>query len=245
MVKRLFVVAGQKYEPDWLVDDMRSNMSWADRVCIVDTRSRTKEYWIHEGQYRQLQRQELIRAGIKAGDWVLVTSPDERLEKNAEERIRDFIDRPQNGSAVGVLKLWEMFTPNEYRTDGIWGRKVRPRLYMFAKNQKFANRRIQTRPTPIGNYRNVVLPVNLYHLKMIEPENRIARAEAYKKTDPRYHYQSRNSGAFAKIDQEGKFKRLGYDYLSDIEGMVLETIPAGREYTPPYTKPYYFEPKDL
>ncbi len=237
---KIFVVAGWKYEPEWLVEDMKENMSWADQICIVDTRNRRSEYWIHEGEYRMLQRKALENAGIQDWDWVFVTSPDERLERRASYILRQLIKEKKK--AIYSFNLKEMFTPNKYRIDGIWGRKARPRLYPYLKKQRFSRKRIQQAPTPRGNYDKLKVDLNIYHLKMIEPANRTARADAYKKTDPNYRFQRKTSRAFEKIDPEGKFKKLGYDYLSDTEGMKLEVIPKGREYSPLYNKKYIFNP---
>lgn len=59
--------------------------------------------------------------------------------------------------------------------------------------------------------------IDLYHLKMITPERRRARAALYNRLDP-----------------ERRMQPIGYDYLADDEGAVLEQIPPGREYHPPH-----------
>jgi hypothetical protein len=56
---------------------------------------------------------------------------------------------------------------------------------------------------------------NLYHLKMITPERRTARAALYNHLDP-----------------ERRMQAIGYDYLADDEGAELELIASGREYHP-------------
>lgn len=234
---RLYVVGGQWQEPDELVADWRESFSWADAICIVDDRHRTT--WRNEGQYRKLQRQELQKAGIQTGDWVFVTSPDERLEVGAEKIIREEIEKPL-GLRTYSFDLKEMFTPTEYRIDGIWGLKTRPRLYPYLPGQIFSTRRIQQSPIPRSTYtqkyKRLKLDLNIYHLKMIEPENREQRVEQYKKTDPNYQFQRRNNPKLKEIDKEGRFEKLGYDYLADLDGMILEELPKGREFTPKYRR---------
>lgn len=233
----MYVVAGWWKEPAHLVEDMKENLAWADKICIVDDRHR--KTWRHEGEYRLLQREELQKAGIRPWDWVLVTSPDERWEKKAETVIRNIAQYKRR--TIYRFHLKEMFTPTEYRVDGIWGRKTRPRLYPYLPDQVFSKKRIQQPPTPAGNYGRRLLDINIYHLKNIEPESREGRAEAYKKTDPNYIHLPRNARSVKAIDPEGKYERLGYDYFKDTEGIKLQKIPKRRQFTPAYTKPYIFK----
>ncbi len=231
---RLFAVAGWKYEPDFLVEQMKENLHWFNEICVVDTRHRKNEFWIHEGEYRLLQRKALEDAGIREGDWVYVTSPDERLEDRAESIIKNAIKKV-TAPTIFRFRLREMWTPNEYRIDGIWGKKTRPRLYPYLPDQKFSNKRIQQPPTPIGEYNRVSLNLNIYHLKMINPRNRTARVKAYKKTDPEYKYLRRNNSAkWQRVDPQHKFLNQGYNYLLDESGIKLKRVSELRKFTPTY-----------
>lgn len=210
---------GIKYEPDWLVHELMKNLSWVDDFAIVDCRKR-KELWIHEGEYRRLQRKE---ARAKGADWILTTSPDERWEKDAWQKIAPLIDGHKD-RVIFQFMLREMYTPDTYRTDGIWGQKLRPRLYPMLPGQKILNRRIQCPSYPQNSdYHIEDVDVNIYHLKMIEVENRRKRAEMFNLLDPTRKYQG-----------------VGYDYLMDEEAAEFEKIPEGREYTPKYRK-YIFK----
>lgn len=239
---RLVAVFGIKYEPQWLVDELIENLKgWVDDFAIVDCRYRKDELWIHEGQYRVLQREAYMALDA---DWVLVTSPDERFEDRAGDIIRPLIDGKKD-RIIYEFPLREMFTPTKYRTDGIWGRKTRPRLFPVLPGQTFTNRSIQSSPTPNdGSYTKQLLDVNLYHLKMIEPENRDMRAIVYEKLDPNYRLQNPNAARWKRLDPEGKFRKDGYHYLAKTEGMELELIPKGREFSPAYTKKYIFDVPD-
>lgn len=234
---RIIVTYGIKYEPQWLVDEMRENLSWCDGFAEVDCRSRTHEMWIDEREYRQLQREACAKLDA---DWVLVTSPDERWEKSAEMFIRKVVE--MNRRRIYYFPLREMWSPNEYRVDGIWGRKTRPRLYPFLPGQRMTRKPIQSAPVPIdkGYKRRLLRQVNLYHLKMIEPESRRSRALAYEALDPNYRWGKKERSKLARIDPEGKFNDLGYHYLYDETGLRLETIPEGRGFEPAYTRRYVF-----
>ena len=52
---------------------------------------------------------------------------------------------------------------------------------------------------------------------MITQERRQARADLYNHLDP-----------------DGSMQKIGYDYLADETGAVLEKIPPGREFHPPH-----------
>lgn len=215
-------MCGWKYEPDWMIDQMKENMSWVDEFVIYDTRDKD-ELWHHEGHYRLVLR-EMARE--KKADWVLVCAADERYEKNAGEIIRPLIDY-SNDNFVYSFKMRELFHPKWYRVDGIWENKARDRLYPLKDTQKMSFMPIQSPPTPVGGLERVDVDVNIYHLKMIEPENRTLRTRVFEKLDPKHIYQP-----------------MGYEYLDDEREAVLERIPEGREYYPKYKK-YVFEvPED-
>lgn len=237
-------VFGWKFEPEWLIRDMKRNLApWVDSFAVVDCRWRRSELWINEGHYRQLQRKA---ARWKRADWVLVTSPDERWEDGAGEIIRPLIDGKKD-KVVYKFHLREMWTPTAYRVDKLWGRKLRGRLYPFLPEQRMSTRRIQSGPTPIidGSYQVRLLDLNIYHLKMIEPENRVLRAEVFEALDPDYKHQTRDPAKLSwrrrQLDPEGVLLREGYHYLYNEEGIELEEIPEGHGYSPPYTRPYRFE----
>lgn len=233
---RVFVVAGWRYEPAWLVRDFKANLAWADKVIIVDDRSRTDELWVNEGKYRIMQRQALERAGIKAGDWVLVTSPDERWPVDAGARIREFVATYAGRKVIGAFPLREMWSNTHYRVDGMWGSKTRPRLFPYLPGQRFTKKKIQTVPVPIDkSYRRVMLDdVPIYHLENVDPRSRAERAIVYEALSPGSQRKAASSSHWRKHDPTGQYiRRYGYAYLADSRGAVLEPVPPGAIYPPP------------
>lgn len=216
---KLVAVCGHKYEPSWLVDQMHENLSgWVDEVIVHDNRSDDK-LWMHEGEYRLKLREMAKKAGA---DWILITSPDERWEKDAGKIIRPLIDYNKD-KVIYNFNLREMFSPTHYRIDGVW-KKYRRRLYPLLPNQIIKYQPIQCPSMPQNaDYEVKDVDVNIYHLKMIEPANRRLRTEVFKLLDP-----------------TNRFQGIGYDYLCDEYGCMLEEIPEGREYFPEYKK-YIFE----
>lgn len=224
---RVFAVAGWRYEPEWLVAEMRRNLSWCDEVVIVDDRARTGELWIHEGEYRGLQRRALLEAGIREWDWVLVTSPDERWSSDAASIIHQLVRNRLR--YVWSFPLREMWTPTMWRLDGQWGRKRRPRLYPFLIGQAFDQRRIQTQPIPVeGGYqvRSVQRPA-IYHLENIDPAGRLERVLVYDALSPGSHELDPPPAKWLKVDPERQYiARYGYAYLCDPRGVRLAPIPT-------------------
>lgn len=244
---RIFAVAGWRYEPEWLVDELRENLAWVDELVIVDDRARTGELWVHEGKYRKMQRAALIEAGIKPWDWVLVTSPDERWERSAGRVIRRLIQRRTR--TIFSFPLKEMWTRCHYRVDGQWGAKWRPRLYPFLPNQRFTSQKIQTSPTPLGRSyrRRRVSTVTLYHLENVLPFSRAERAIVYEALSPGSQRRAAASRRWRRHDRSGKYmRRYGFAYLADPRGAVLRPVPRGRGFVPAVTEPYRFEvPEEL
>jgi hypothetical protein len=216
---KLVACFGIKYEPQWLVDELIQNLSpFVDDFAILDDRDRTHELWRNEAEYRQVLRQKAFDLNA---DWILWTSPDERWCNNAKIVIPPLLHTEKD--IVYVFKLYEMYTPTQYRSDGIWDRKQRPRLYRLKEGQNVGTNPIQTRSYPLEYSRVPIQNVGIYHLKHIEEQNRINRADVFQALDPNNDYQ-----------------KIGYDYLKNDEGIELKKIP--RLYQPMYEKSYIFDP---
>jgi len=161
------------------------------------------------------RRRALLGAAFEAGaDWILAMDPDERLEKAVADRIGELTSRSRR-VAWGFRTL-EMYTPASYRIDGAWGQKMQHRLFHAYHPDRYRSPDLHGAwfPEDLGlKLRDSGL--NLYHLKMIEPKRRTARRDLYNHLDPDRRHQD-----------------IGYDYLADESGAVLETIPPGREYFP-------------
>lgn len=168
------------------------------------------------------RRHALIEAAHAVGaQWILAVDPDERFEVGAAKTIRKLVRVP--GCVCWTFELKELYTPTAYRIDGLWGRKRQKRLFPIFDSQfpiaergTFNSRPLHDHWVP-PTYSTLHSRLNLYHLKMIEPARRIARSELYNALDPHRHYQ-----------------QVGYDYLRDDDGAVLEPIPADRHYLPPH-----------
>jgi hypothetical protein len=194
-----------------LVPDLLSNLTGiADAIIYHDDRHNHAP-WYNEGEVRGSL---IARARDLGAEWALGIDPDERLEVSSAIVIREVLNH--RDKAVYGFRLREMWHPDYYRIDGIWGRKRQYRLFPLLPNQEFQSLPVHSPWMPVRPCCDVLnLDLNIYHLKMIDPESRARRRDLYKSLDP-----------------ERRIQGIGYDYLTDESGLILERIPAGREFIP-------------
>lgn len=168
-----------------------------------------------------LLRRKLIEAAWKYdADWLLGIDADERVEdgfrRRAEEAMRRADLEGHRAYWVHWLELWE---PARCRVDGIWSTKRKACLFRSSRDHRFHSRRIHTHwaslPEPADGW--PAADLRIYHLRMIDPADRLARVQRYRRLDPDLVWQP-----------------MGYDYLLDEEGLELRDIEHGRGYTPPW-----------
>ncbi|MDI6773268.1 MAG: glycosyltransferase [bacterium] len=154
-------------------------------------------------------------------DWLIAIDADERLERRFRERAIAEIARAEQAGylafAVRFRELWG--SPDTYRVDGIWGRKAQARFFRARLDHEFDTRPLHSHWAPLNSKQAERYPTAdlvIYHLRMIEQGDRLARRDRYMQRDPHNQWQ-----------------RVGYEYLTEEEGLRLERLPAGREYDPP------------
>ena len=168
------------------------------------------------------RRHALIEAAHAAGaNWILAVDPDERFEDRLKDRMVELTAK--RGRFAWSFNFREMYSPTEYRVDGLWGRKRQRRLFPIfdglfpiAERHSFSTKPFHGEWAPNG-YKIRHSHVNLYHLKMIAPARREARRDLYNALDP---------------DRE--FQKIGYDYLADETGARFERMAPQRAYSPPH-----------
>lgn len=200
-----------------LVPDLLTNIRpMVDGWISFDDRAATEEF-----SDEPRRRRALLAAARDAGaDWVLAVDPDERFERRLADAMPALT--AVSDPVVYSFPLRELYAPDVYRIDGIWGRKRQGRLIRVPS-------RIAEAPTPLHAPWHTLIPdaairraeFNLYHLKMITPARRRARRDLYNRLDP-----------------ERRSQRDGYDYLADDRHMRLERIPEGRGFDPPFVEDY-------
>ena len=206
----VFAAFSFRYDAD-LVPALIENISHiVDGWVSWDDRGATQAY-----SSEPARRGALIDAARLAGaQWLLAVDPDERYEDRlaAEIRMMTSIAEP----AGWTFNLREMYTPDAYRVDGLWGQKQQMRLFPLsgaiaadgaALHGLWVSGQDQLAVRASG--------LNLYHLRMILPERRRQRRELY-----------------ASLDPERRFQMVGYDYLTDDTGLELESVPHDRGFSP-------------
>lgn len=167
-------------------------------------------------------RRLLVEAASRHGaEWVLALDADERLERDFRNRMEAVIacagpDGPMAYDIV-IRELWD--APNQYRVDGVWGRKRSARLFRLRPDHDFGSRALHGHWAP-ENSRGpdgafVLADLVVYHLRMIDAADRERRMRRYMALDPDRQWQA-----------------IGYEYLCDSTGLQLESLPAGRDYLP-------------
>lgn len=211
---RIVAVFSFRYDAH-LVPDLIANIApLVDGWIAYDDRAST-DLFSNELQRRRALLQTAIEIGA---DWALAVDPDERFETRLAGRIGALLDPGRADSYSFALR--ELFRPDAYRSDGVWGRKRQARLLSLAHGLTAPEGHLHTSWAGfIPGTRHVATPYNLYHLKMITAERRQGRAALYNHLDP-----GRQSQA------------IGYDYLADDRGIRLTRIPRRRRYAPPHAE---------
>jgi hypothetical protein len=208
--RRPRVVAAFSFRYDaHLVPDLLASLRPIVDGCVAyDDRAATGAF-----SDEPARRRALVEAARRLqARWILFIDPDERHEVGLAGRIRELtsVRRP----VVWGFRYRELYAPDAYRVDGTWGGKERYTLFPLLDGQVFDDAALHGPHYPRG-YRRKQTGLNVYHLRMISPARRVARRDLYKALDP-----------------QASFQDVGYDYLADDDGMVLEQIPPGRHYLP-------------
>jgi len=201
-----------RFEPKWMIDGMLENCSFVDDVVSHDDTQNTGLHIKHEGNIRG----HLIEMAKELGaDWILRMEPDERYENGFGKIIRKLVDT--GNKIIYQANFRELYSPTEYRCDDDWNNKKRMCLFSLFPDNIYTNKPVHESKYPKNSdYTIIPLDIDIYHFKMIEPENRVNRRDLYKQLDPNNEYQNK-----------------GYDYLADEKNIRLNKV---RKYSPGYKR---------
>lgn len=175
---------------------------------------------LKQGWDEPANRERLVTAGREVGaEWFVAFDADERPERRLWDEWSTLVQEADRLGAVGIdqplRELWD--SPDHYRSDGVWGRKRKTAVFRnLADEHVFDPAQWHGEWYPaqyIGTDAFVRSDVNLYHLKMIERSDRIARMRRYQALDP-----------------ERAFQPIGYEYLADEAGVELTPIADTARY---------------
>jgi hypothetical protein len=171
--------------------------------------------WDEAGNYRAL-----VTAAAEAGaEWVISLDADERVERRFRTRAERAIRRGRllgcDAFAVRLRDLWG--SRDRQRVDGVWGRRAPLRMFRARSSGASLDRRpLHASKVPldarrIGRYPPLA-DVCVYHLRMVEPADRLKRRRRYEELDP----GGRMNAGF------------GYEYLTDEAGLELRPVEGER-----------------
>lgn len=145
-------------------------------------------------------------------DWVLCCDPDERFEIRFLKNLKK-LTTVKKCYWVRFRELWGKI--NQYRSDGVWDQKRKDILFPLSEVMTYdyqSNHHIPWHYRELDDNQEV-LNYNLYHMKMIKDADREKRKNLYNALDPNKVMQA-----------------IGYDYLTDEEGMQLTKVSFGKRY---------------
>jgi glycosyltransferase involved in cell wall biosynthesis len=206
----VLAIFSYRYDAE-LVPDLLANIEPVVDGWVAFDDRRASDLFSNEPGRRRLL---INRARELDATWVIAIDPDERIERGAATRIRAYTNERQR--IIWQFNLREMFTADAYRVDGIWGAKMQGRLFPVFDGPMCSEQLLHGAwCTARAGYSVLPTGLNLYHLKMITHDRRLARRNLYSYLDPAHHYQT-----------------TGYDYLVDEDAAEFERIPANRDFFP-------------
>jgi glycosyltransferase involved in cell wall biosynthesis len=171
--------------------------------------------WDEAGNYSAL-----VAEAVKAGaDWVISLDADERVERRFRVRAERAIRRGRllgcDAFAVRLRDLWG--ARDRQRVDGVWGRRAPLRMFRARRSDASLDvRPLHASKVPLDARRVGRYPpladVCVYHLRMIDPADRLKRRRRYEELDP----GGRMNAGF------------GYEYLTDETGLELRPVDGKR-----------------
>lgn len=175
----------------------------------------------HHTWNEPLNKRLLVHAARHHGaEWVIVLDADERLECSFRTRAEALISQAeQDGTMAFSLRMCELWdSPDQYRVDGIWGRKTVARLFRLRADHQFDDRTLHGQWAPLNSldaHQCKSADINIYHLRMIRAQDRLERKRRYQKLDP-----------------EKRWQEMGYAYMTDTTNLALQPIEEHRHYRP-------------
>ena len=170
-------------------------------------------------QHETINRHRLLMEAKRQGaTWVLYGDADERFEQEFLEAIGAHCHAgDKSGEVVRFFRLVNLWNSHVlYRADGLCGPRWAPRMFKVPAAFQIRPDNLLHRPwypPELDTKPKAQMDAFVFHLRMIEAEDRLARWKKFKAIDPDNQHQS-----------------IGYDHLINERGLALEAITRGRGY---------------
>lgn len=139
-----------KNEARWIERAVRSIMPLCAAVLVMDDHStdatallaancgatvfRSPYHGLDEARDKNLLLQKAL--DLSRPTWALMIDGDEELEESGSAKIRALMSRPgPMAFSLPVRYLWD--SPDQWRTDGVYGQFHRPSLWRLRRGQRF------------------------------------------------------------------------------------------------------------
>ncbi|WP_423459018.1 glycosyltransferase family 2 protein [Ottowia sp. VDI28] len=181
----------------------------------------------HQWRERENQVRLLYAARQHGAEWVLVCDADERYEEMFLKNLRGIAHSLSRWKLPGIgfmfRELWD--TPQQFRIDGIWGKKNQVRFFKLPSSTKFASGTDLHGgwcPDEI-KYAGQIIQTgyHLYHTGSLRVADRHARRDRYKRLDPDKRFQSMGYDYLAEEGPQARFKQVRPD-----RAYRWDTLPA-------------------
>lgn len=195
-------------------DDSPRLLAGHEAVIELLHNPQNRQTWDEVGNHRALVKAALSHRA----EWIVCVDADERLELDFRARAERVIARGNllgySAYAIHLRELWD--DPCQYRSDGIWGRKSVARLFRAREDHDFDTASLHGSKAPHQARRRGQFPradLNIYHLAMLRPEDRMARRRRYEIADP-----------------DRRWQKIGYEYLTDLRNLELKKLDKRRSF---------------
>lgn len=203
---------------DGSIDATPGIINAEEKVVSVIKNPPRPEDEIYGGSEKTLNVRLLTEAQKLGADVVFCPDPDERYEVGFLGNLDALARKAVAYNLCLGLKLRELWDrPDTFRHDGVWGKKMKYILFPVHEKMTFdiSMRKKFHIPWYHDDLMRKLLPTKYtaYHLKMVFNEEREARKNLYEKHDPNHECQS-----------------IGYQYLTEMEGLQLARIDPSQAY---------------
>lgn len=223
-----------KNEERWIERVIRSILPICERVVMMNDHSTDataeiahgfNQVTVYDSPFEGLNevrdKDWLLSKIIESGgaDYVLQVDGDEELESAGPTKIRDLCrHRKIEAASLRVVYLWD--SPNQWRTDGIYGRYERPSLFKLVPGvRRFksytegeANFHCSNVPAALA-FHAVSTDIKLLHYGYMDAETRARKHEYYNVKDPgnelEDHYRHVTQGDPGGAPAHAKLKHAG------------------------------------
>ncbi|MFA5955092.1 glycosyltransferase family 2 protein [Hyphomicrobium sp.] len=204
------IIALDDCSSDATADILRSE----PKVISVLREHRLSPAHAHEVSNRHRLLTEAARLGA---DWILCADADERFEERFLRRLRvEARMGDERGEPVRLLQLVNLWNSrNHYRADGLCQPRWSARMFRLPPTITLRSPGMHQPwfPQELQHESRANMRANLYHLRMIERQDRVARFEK-----------------FSMVDPDSRDQAVGYRHLIDEAGLKLKRISMGRGY---------------